>query len=74
MRSLAWGFAGNPIAQGVLGNGCRSGLADAEVNQDGTLGPFAILRRAEEEAIKSTAAGCAQWLSTGDAHVVRVSR
>jgi hypothetical protein len=75
MRSGAWGYAGNPIAQGVLGDGCRSGQADAGVNQDGTRGPFATLRRAEEEANKFRSRGLrAVAFHNGDGYYVRVSR
>src|SRR5262245_53496468 len=46
-RSGAWGYMGNPTVQGMLGDLCRGGGADP-INRDGTRGPFATLRRAEE--------------------------
>lgn len=75
MRSGAWGHAGNPITQGVLGDGCRRSQTDAGVNQDGTRGPFATLRRAEEEADRFRSRGLrAVAFHNGDGYYVRVSR
>lgn len=75
LRSGAWGHAGSPVTQGVLGDGCRGGPADTGVNQDGTRGPFATMRRAEEEADKFRSRGLrAVAFHNGDGYYVRVSR
>src|SRR5262249_42403473 len=57
MQTGAWGYAGNPTVQGRLGDGCRAGGPGGGVNQDGTIGPFATLRRAEEVANQYRAMG-----------------
>ena len=47
----AWGYAGNPQVQGVLGDGCSAtGGTGGQVAGDGSYGPYATLRRAEEVA------------------------
>jgi hypothetical protein len=74
-RTGAWGYAGNPRVQGVLGERCNGGGADDGVNQDGTYGPFATMRRAEEEANKYRRQGMnAVAFHNGDGYYVRVSR
>jgi len=74
-RSGAWGYAGNPMTQGVLGQGCLGGQGDPAVNQDGTRGPFATMRRAQEEANKFRSRGLrAVAFHNGDGYYVRVSR
>jgi len=74
-RSGAWGYAGNPVTQGVIGQGCSGGQADAGINQDGTRGPFVTMRRAEEEADKFRSRGLRAWaFHNGDGYYIRVSR
>lgn len=74
-RTGAWGYAGNPRVQGVLGDRCNGGGPDDGVNQDGTHGPFATMRRAEEEANKYRQRGLnAVAFHNGDGYYVRVSR
>src|SRR5262245_56357792 len=71
----AWGYVGNPTVQGVLGDNCRGGGAGGGVNQDGTRGPFATMRRAEEVANEFRARGLrAVAFHNGDGYYVRVSR
>jgi hypothetical protein len=68
LRSGAWGYAGGP-QQGVVGEGCGGG------NADGTQGPFATLRRAEEVANGYRARGQrAVAFHNGDGYYVRVQR
>jgi hypothetical protein len=75
-RSGAWVYAGNPRAQGVIGEGCGRGTDPGSgVNQDGTHGPFATLRRAEEFANGYRAQGLrAVAFHNGDGYYVRVSQ
>ncbi|MBK7531934.1 hypothetical protein [Piscinibacter sp.] len=64
--SGAWGYAGGP-QQGRVGDGCR--------NRDGTEGPFATLRRAEEVANGYRGRGQhAVAFHNGDGYYVRVAR
>ncbi|HEY6514355.1 MAG TPA: hypothetical protein VI032_20430 [Burkholderiaceae bacterium] len=73
--SGAWGYMGNPTVQGVLGDACRGGGPGGGVNLDGTRGPFATLRRAEEVASQFRAQGLrAVAFHNGDGYYVRVSR
>lgn len=72
-RSGAWGYAGNPQVQGYLGDPCRAGAGG--VNQDGTYGPYATRRRAEEVANGFRSRGLqAVWFHNGDGFYVRVKR
>lgn len=74
-RTGAWGYAGNPVVQGYFGDACRRGGVGGGVNQDGTLGPFATMRRAEEVANHYSSQGLrAVAFHNGDAYYVRVSR
>lgn len=69
----AWGFAGNPQVQGRLGDPCRA--AATAPNRDGTHGPYATLRRAEEVANGYRVQGLrAVAFHNGDGYYVRVSR
>jgi hypothetical protein len=71
----AWGYAGNPVVQGVLGDPCRGGSPGGGVNQDGTRGPFATLRRADEVANQFRSQGMrAVAFHNGDGYYVRVPR
>ena len=72
----AWGYAGNPRVQGVFGEACDNGReAAGSINRDGTHGPFATMRRAEEEANGYRARGHrAVAFHNGDGYYVRVSR
>lgn len=72
----AWGYARNPQVQGVIGDGCgRSAEPGAARNQDGTQGPFATMRRAEEVADSYRQRGLhAAAFHNGDGFYVRVSR
>jgi hypothetical protein len=72
----AWGYAGNPRVQGVLGERCARGAgATGGTNLDGTHGPFATMRRANEEAAGYRAQGCqAVAFHNGDGYYIRVSR
>ena len=73
-RSGAWGYAGNPQVQGYLGDPCRAGAAGG-VNQDGTYGPYATARRAQEVANGFRGRGLqAVWFHNGDGYYVRVKR
>ena len=66
LRSGAWGHAGGP-PQGRLGDGCS--------HADGTQGPFATLRRAEEVAQGLRQRGwSALAFHNGDGYYVRVQR
>src|SRR5262249_50298005 len=74
MQTGAWGYAGNPTVQGRLGDGCRGGGPGGGVNQDGTIGPFATLRRAEEVADQYRAMGRrAVAFHNGNGYYVRVA-
>ena len=73
LRSGAWGYAGNPRAQGVLGEACGS-ARHAGTNRDGTHGPFVTMRRAEEFAASQRQRGQrAVSFHNGDGYYVRVS-
>ena len=75
-RTGAWGYAGNPQVQGVIGDGCRSsaGPGGGE-NHDGTHGPYATVRRAQEVADGYRRRGLhAAAFHNGDGFYVRVSR
>ena len=74
-RNGAWGYMGNPTVQGMLGDACRGGGAGGGINQDGTRGPFATMRRAEEVAAQFRNQGLrAVAFHNGDGYYVRVSR
>lgn len=74
LRSGAWGYAGNPRAQGVLGEHC-AGSNQQGSNRDGTHGPFVTMRRAEEFAAGQRQRGSrAVSFHNGDGYYVRVSR
>ena len=69
----AWGYAGNPQVQGVVGDGCRA--ATGGTNLDGTHGPYATMRRAEEVAGGYRQHGLrAVAFHNGNGYYVRVSR
>lgn len=72
----AWGYAGNRQVQGTFGEACGSGAEQAGgQNQDGTYGPYATRRRAEEVAETYRQRGLrATWFHNGDGFYVRVSR
>lgn len=73
-RTGVWGYAGDPRPQGRLGDGCAQ-EAPGGVNADGTYGPFATLRRAEQEAESYRARGLrAVAFHNGVGYFVRVSR
>lgn len=76
MQTGAWGYAGNPQVQGVLGDGCRGGAGpDDATNLDGTQGPYPTMRRAEEVANGYRQRGLrAASFHNGDGFYVRVSR
>ena len=75
LRTGAWGYFGNPATQGVLGDRCRDGQVQAGANQNGTHGPFATMRRAEEFANQYRSRGLrAVAFHNGDGYYVRVSR
>lgn len=75
-RTGAWGYAGNPTVQGVLGDGCNRGDGPSGgINQDGTYGPFVTMRRAQEEADQYRRRGMkAVAFHNGDGYYVRVAR
>lgn len=75
-RTGAWGYAGNPTVQGVLGERCApSAGPTGGSNLDGTHGPFATMRRANEEATAYRAQGYrAVAFHNGDGYYIRVSR
>ena len=73
LQNGAWGYAGNPQVQGRLGDPCRA--AATAPNRDGTHGPYATMRRAEEVANGYRAQGLrAVAFHNGDGYYVRVSR
>ena len=75
VRSGAWGYDGNPTVQGTFGDACRGGGPGGGINQDGTFGPFATMRRAEEVAGQYRSQGLrAVAFHNGDGYYVRVSR
>lgn len=70
-RTGAWGHAGNPQVQGVLGDPCRA----TGPNQDGTYGPYATAERAKQVADGYRRRGLqANWFHNGDGYYVRVGR
>lgn len=72
----AWGYAGNPQVQGVLGDGCSpTGGIGGQVAGNGSYGPYATLRRAEEVANDFRRRGLqAVAFHNGDGYYVRVKR
>jgi hypothetical protein len=72
----AWGYAGNPQVQGVLGDGCSvTGGTGGQVAGNGSYGPYATLRRAEEVANDFRRQGLqAIAFHNGDGYYVRVKR
>jgi hypothetical protein len=73
-RTGAWGYVGDSHAQGVIGERCVTGGAGGQ-NQDGTYGPYATMRRAEEVAKGFRARGMrAVSFHNGDGYYVRASR
>lgn len=72
----AWGYAGNGQVQGVVGDRCGGGAGPVEAtNQDGTLGPYPTMRRAEEVANGYRQRGYrAVSFHNGDGYYLRVSR
>jgi hypothetical protein len=75
-RTGAWGYAGNPTVQGLLGERCARGAdPTGGANLDGTYGPFVSMRRANEEAAGYRAQGYrAVAFHNGDGYYIRVSR
>jgi hypothetical protein len=75
-RNGAWGYAGNPTVQGVIGDACSAtGGTGGQVAGDGTYGPYATMRRAEEVANDLRRQGRrAVAFHNGDAYYVRASR
>lgn len=72
-RTGAWGYGGDPRVRGVIGEACRTG-AGAQ-NLDGTYGPYATMRRAEEVAQDFRRRGLrAVAFHNGDGYYVRASR
>ncbi len=70
----AWGYVGNAQLQGVIGDQCR-GASTGGINQDGTYGPYATMRRAEEVANDLRRRGMrAVAFHNGDGYYVRASR
>ena len=71
-RTGAWGYAGNPQVQGVIGEGCRGA---GNGSGAGRHGPYATMRRAEEVANEYRAQGYrAVAFHSGDGYVVDVRR
>lgn len=71
----AWGYAGNPQVQGVVGDGCRSGGSGSRGAVTGRHGTYATLRRAEEVANHFCAQGYrARAFHNGDGYYVDVWR
>lgn len=72
----AWGYAGNPQVQGVLGDGCNRGVGPSYPrNRDGTIGPFATRNRAQQVVDEHRRHGInAIWFHNGDGFYVRASR
>jgi hypothetical protein len=52
VRTGAWGYAGQARAQGVFGEACHRSAAPTQgpVAGDGSLGPYATMRRAQQVA------------------------
>ncbi len=70
----AWGYVGNQQVQGVIGDQCP-GASTGGINQDGTHGPYATMRRAEEVANDFRRRGMrAVAFHNGDGYYVRASR
>jgi hypothetical protein len=74
-RNGAWGYAGNPTVQGVLGDACSAtGGTGGQVAGDGTYGPYATMRRANEVANDLRRRGLrAVAFHNGDGYYVRAS-
>jgi hypothetical protein len=72
----AWGYAGDPTVRGVIGDACSAtGGTGGQVAGDGTYGPYATMRRAEEVANDFRRRGArAIAFHNGDGYYVRVSR
>jgi hypothetical protein len=72
----AWGYAGNPTVQGVIGDGCSgTGGTGGQVAGDGSYGPYATMRRANEVANDFRRRGLsAIAFHNGNGYYVRVSR
>lgn len=69
----AWGYAGNPQTQGVVGDGCRQQAGGSGAL--GRHGPYATLGRAQAEANRYRAQGFrADAFHNGDAYFVNVYR
>ncbi|MBX3605047.1 MAG: hypothetical protein KF788_07240 [Piscinibacter sp.] len=75
-RNGAWGYAGNPTVQGVIGDACSAtGGTGGQVAGDGTYGPYATMRRANEVANDLRRRGLrAVTFHNGDGYYVRASR
>lgn len=75
-RTGAWGYMGNFQVQGILGDGCNDGGGSGRaVNPASTFGPFATMRRAEEEAYLHRQRGLnATAFHNGDGYYLRVWR
>lgn len=76
-QSGHWGYVGNPTVQGVIGERCVTGGAGGAGGQniDGTYGPYATMRRAEEVANGFRTRGLrAVAFHNGDGYYVRASR
>jgi hypothetical protein len=73
MQTGAWGYAGNPQVQGVLGDACRQ-----QTGSPGSAfrrGPFATMNRANQEAASYRAQGYrAVAFHSGDGYYVDVRR
>ena len=69
----AWGYAGNPQVQGVLGDNCRRQTGGSGAL--GRHGPYATIGRAQAEADRYRAQGFrADAFHNGDAYFVNVYR
>lgn len=74
-RSGRWGYQGNPAVQGIVGDGCLARDHDTRTNRDGTLGPFATMRRANEVAAQYRSRGqSVNVFHNGDGYYLRVFR
>ena len=73
MRTGAWGYAGNPQVQGVLGDPCRQ--RTVATGRQLHLGPYATMRRANEVANEYRAQGySAVPYHNGDGYYVNAKR
>jgi hypothetical protein len=71
MQTGVWGYAGNWQPQGVFGDQCHGGGGGATDR----YGPFATLRRAEEEANRYRARGFqVVAFHNGDGYYINVKR